>query len=261
MNRISFEVEGVNYDVRRPKPEEDVKAQAVYNKKFSEALKNDALLRDALLDHMTKQGLWSSEIEKEIEGLRQLIANDRDRIKAANMKKSEGLEISKRIRGNLDRLTYLNRHQNRLDKLTADAQAEQARFEYLVSACTVDSKTGKQVYKDLNDYLDKASKAEDELSYKASMNMMYLLANVDPDAEGQTEENKFLRRFGYVDEKLRYIDKNGKLIDADGRHIDEQGRLIKWNEDFTKSELIDFDGKLVDEKGEPLIQEGEWYDD
>lgn len=261
MNRLTFEVDGVKYDVRRPKPEEEVKAQAVYNKKISEALANGSLFRDTLLNHMTVQGLWSSEIQKEVDSLKIEINKNRDKLKARGFKKSEGKRIAIKIRTDLDRLNYLNRHVNRLDLMTAEAQAEQARFEYYVSACTVDTKTGTQVYKNLDDYREKAALAEDNLSFQASTKLMYLFADVDPDAESQSEENKFLRKFGYVDDKLRLVDEKGRLVDSDGKYIDEQGRYIKWNEDFTVSSYVDSLGNDVDALGEPIIEVGEWLDD
>lgn len=256
MNRIKFKVDDVEYCVRKPKPDEVNKGQAVWNKKWSAALQDNAPLRLKVLDILTQQGLWDSALQEESKNLEISIQKNRDVLDKGGIKKSEARKIAIQIRLDLNRLNYINRNKNSLDRITAESQADQARFEYYVSVCTVTPDTDKPIFKDLAEYLERSKDANDDLTYQASMKMMYLLADVDPDAESNTSENKFLREFGFVDEKLRLIDGNKKLIDADGRHIDEEGRFVKWNEDFTISTFVDIDGNPVDSEGNPLSKEG-----
>ena len=93
-----------------------------------------------------------------------------------------------------------------------------------------------------------------------------MLFGLDKDYENTLPENKFLKKYKFVDDKLRFIDKKGRLIDSEGRLIDESGRFIDENGNFVDKygNKVDAEGDYVvepepflDENGKPIILEEE----
>jgi hypothetical protein len=76
-----------------------------------------------------------------------------------------------------------------------------------------------------------------------------MLYGLDNDYESNLPENKFLKKFKFVDDKLRLVDKKGRLIDAEGRLIDESGRFI------------DEEGNFVDKYGNRVTSDGDYLVD
>jgi hypothetical protein len=83
--------------------------------------------------------------------------------------------------------------------------------------------------------------------------MLYCLDN---DYEEKLPENKFLKQYKFVDDKLRFINKEGKLVDEEGRLLDENGRFIN-----DKGEYVDKDGNLVTLDGEYVVEFKPFLDD
>jgi len=133
----------------------------------------------------------------------------------------------------------LNSEVNSLDKHTAEAQAENARFNYLLTAALVYNDTKKPVYSGLDDYLNKANES---YSLTAAEKYAYLTYNLDENYDDELVENKFLRDYGFADEQNRLINSDGHLIDTEGKLIDEFGYYVND------------DGKRVNEDGEIFVE-------
>ena len=73
-------------------------------------------------------------------------------------------------------------------------------------------------------------------------------------------ENKYLKKFNYIDNKLRLIDKDGRLITEDGKHIDENGNFVKWEKDGTCTK-VDPVGRAVNDAGDFDIAHSPFLDD
>ena len=141
-----------------------------------------------------------------------------------------------------------------LDNHTAEGQADNARFNYLISACLVySSNKDKKYFKNYEEYL---SKAAEPIAIKAAQVLANMLYGLDNDYEKKLPENKFLIKYKFVDNKLRLVNKEGKLVDNEGRLIDEFGRFI--NE---KGEYVDKNGNLVDENGDYITDFKPFTDD
>ena len=80
--------------------------------------------------------------------------------------------------------------------------------------------------------------------------------SLDNDYESNLPENKFLKKYKFIDDKLRLVDKKGRLIDADGKLIDEEGRYID-----DQGNYIDKYGNRVDKDGEYLVESKPFLDD
>jgi hypothetical protein len=141
-----------------------------------------------------------------------------------------------------------------LDTHTAEGQADNARFNYLVSACTVYNDSKKPYFSSYEDYNSKSG--TDLVAGLAAQNLAGMLYGLDSDYEEKLPENKFLKQYKFVDDKLRLVNKQGQLVDSEGRLIDEDGRFI--NE---KGEFVDKDGNTVDKKGDYVIEFSPFLDD
>ena len=140
-----------------------------------------------------------------------------------------------------------------LDSHTAEGQADNARFNYLVSACVVYKDSKKKYFKDYEDYLNRSSELVAIYGAQKLASMMY---GLDSDFEKKLPENKFLIKYKLVNDNLEFVDSQGRLVDAEGRLIDANGRFI--NE---AGEFVDKDGNLVDQEGEYLIEFSPFLDE
>jgi hypothetical protein len=250
---INKEGKEVELLVRSPSAEDQKQATKVYNQAFSDAIKSKAIVRAKLDDVLTEQGLWDGNKQVKfleyqttiLEGERQLakggISINQARDIALNMKKAR------------EDLKELISVKTNLDIHTAEGQADNARFNYLVSACTVYSDTKEQYFKGYDDYLNRSGEVAALLSAQHLAAMIY---GLDNDYEDKLPENKFLKKYKFVDTKLRLINKEGKLVDSDGRLIDESGRFIN-----DKGEFVDKDGNVVDQEGDYVVDFKPFLDD
>jgi hypothetical protein len=83
-----------------------------------------------------------------------------------------------------------------------------------------------------------------------------MIYGLDNNYEANLPENKFLKKYKFVDDKLRYINKNNQLTDRDGRLVDEQGRFIDKAGNF-----VDKYGNRVDSEGEYIAEFKPFLDD
>ena len=142
---------------------------------------------------------------------------------------------------------------NSLDSSTAEGQADNARFDYLVSATLVYNDSNKPYFKDLADYRNKNTEA---VSLEAARRLAQKLYGLDSNHEQNLAENKFLREFDFVDEDLRLLNKDGKLVDREGNLVNEDGRYID-----EEGNLIDVDGNRVNEEGDYEFKRQPFLDD
>jgi len=252
-NKETFTIDGTEFAVLRPGPRENREAQKVFNSTFSSVLKNGGLLRESLWKHMKDQGLWDDEMEKKYKTLLNTI-NDNELILSKggiSLKKARSIAIS--IKKARNEIQYLLAKRNALDINTAEGQAENAKFNALVAMSLVYNDSGEKVYSNVDEYTENAS---EEKAYKAASILADMIYGVNDDFESTLPENKFLKEWNFVDEKLRLVDDKKRLIDEDGRLINEYGYLV--NED---GKPIDKNGIPLDENGNYLVEKQPFLDD
>jgi hypothetical protein len=105
----------------------------------------------------------------------------------------------------------------------------------------------------MEDYLNRSTES---VALMAAQNLANMLYGLDNDYESNLPENKFLKKYKFVDEKLRLVDKKGRLIDNEGRLIDESGRYVDENGSF-----VDKFGNKVDADGEYIVEQQPFLDD
>jgi hypothetical protein len=249
------EVEGkeVEFLVKSPSMQNQKEATKVYNTAFSDALKSKAIVRAKLDDLLVEQGLWDDAKQMKFATLQAQILEGERKLAKGGISLREAKEEALKMKKLREDLRELISVKTSLDTHTAEGQADNARFNYLVSACTV-YKDNERPY--FNSYEDYNSRSGDVVAVLAAQNLAGMLYGLDSDYEEKLPENKFLKQYKFVDSELRLIDKQGRLIDKEGRLIDENGRFI--NE---KGEYIDKNGNLVDKDGEYVVEFSPFLDD
>ena len=130
-----------------------------------------------------------------------------------------------------------------LEENTAEALADNARFDYFVANCTFYKDSGKRVYNSVEDYNKRSS---DSVAFTAASMLGNILYNLDSDFEKNLPENKWLNMFNLTDDEGSLVNSEGKTVDSEGRLINEQGHFL------------DEDGNRVDANGIPLDKDGNY---
>lgn len=228
-------------------------AQKVYNQAFSDAVKSGCIVRARLDDLLKEQGLWDENKQIKFNTLQQQILDNEKSLSKGGISLKMAKEIAIKTKGLREEMRDLISVRTNLDNHTAEGQADNARFNYLISCCLVYSISKDKYFKNYEEYLSRAS---EPIAIKAAQVLANMLYGLDNDYEKKLPENKFLLKYKFVDEKLRLVNKDGKLVDVDGRLIDENGRFV--NE---KGEFVDKSGNLVDANGDYLTDFKPFIDD
>jgi hypothetical protein len=258
MNIDTFKIKIDNieedFTIKSPSLADQREAQKVYNQAFSDAVKSGCIVRARLDDLLKEQGLWDDNKQAKFNKLQQQILDHEKTLSKGGINLKAAKEIAVKMKDLREDLRELISVRTNLDNHTAEGQADNARFNYLISSCLVYSNNkDKKYFKNYEDYL---SRAAEPIAIKAAQVLANMLYGLDNDYEKKLPENKFLVKYKFVDDKLRLINKEGKLVDIDGRLIDEFGRFI--NE---KGEYVDKNGNLVDENGDYVTDFQPFTDD
>jgi len=243
----------VEFLVRSPSLQDQREATKVYNQSFSEALKAKAVVRAKLDDLLVEQGLWDNEKQARFTELQNKILEGERKLAKGGIPLKDAKELALEMRKTREDIRELISVKTNLDTHTAEGQADNARFNYLVSACTVYSNNKEPYFKSYEDYNNRSA---DPVALLAAQNLAGMIYGLENDYEDKLPENKFLKQYKFVDDKLRLVNKEGKLVDEKGRLIDENGRFI--NE---KGQFVDKNGNLVDDKGDYVVEFSPFLDD
>ena len=145
-----------------------------------------------------------------------------------------------------------------LDSITCEGKADAARFNFLFSQCLVYSNTEEPYFKEgFDEYM---ANQDDPVAVTGATEFFYLMSGTE-DLDEKLPENKFLKKFDYVDDN--HIDENGNLIkwinDDEYIFVDITGREVTktgdWDVEF--SPFLDDDGNpvIVDEDEEEEVEE------
>lgn len=239
--------------IRSPSLHDQRESQKVYNQSFSDAVKSGSIVRAKLDDLLKDQGLWDDAKQAKFTTLQQEILNGEKSLSKGGISLNQARSIAIRMRKLRDEMRELISVRTNLDTHTAEGQADNSRFNYLVSACLVYNNTKKPYFTSYEDYLNRSGDVVAVLGAQKLANMLY---GLDSDFEQKLPENKFLTKYKFVNEELRYVDKNGRLTDEEGRLVDESGRFI--NEE---GKFVDKEGNLVDETGDYINDFQPFLDD
>ena len=240
--------EEIELVVNKPNTKQLLDAEKVYKKAFRQALEEGAMLRKKLGLYMKEQGIWTEEQEKEyISLIKEINLLDYKLNKGKDesgdkLKLSEAKEIALTLREKRDDFRQLIATRQELDHLTAEGQADTEKFSYLVFTCTKNYLTQKNYFIDFEDYQNKSN---DRASVDAARYIGEIVYEIDPDYENSLTENRFLKRFKFVNNDNKLIDKDGNFIDRDGNSLDEEGFLLND------------EGKRININDLPLLEDDE----
>jgi len=244
--KVKIEDQEVSVMVRSPSVQDQKEATKAYNTAFSDALKAKAVVRAKLDDLLVEQGLWDEAKQAEFNKLQSEILESERKLAKGGIPLSQAKDIALNMKDLRDKIRSLISVKTNLDTHTAEGQADNARFNCLVSACTVYEDSKQSVFSSLENYLERSV---EPVALLAAQNLANMIYGLDNDYENNLPENKFLKQYKFVDSKLRLINKEGKLVDSEGRLTDEAGRFI------------DKDGNFVDKFGNRVTEEGEYIVD
>lgn len=250
MEEIRFEVDGKEYYLVPITADIVRKAQTFYNKAFRKAMEDGCLLKKRLDSYMREQGLWDDKREQDYNKLVREIADLEFKLNKGGIKISEAKNLALSLRDKRWELRELITERTELDSKTAEGQAENQRFNYLVFSCVYDFLTRKPVFSSFDDYLNNINS---EIALQAANKLANHIYGVEEDFENTLVENKFLKRFNFVDDKGRLINKEGKLIDEQGNLINEEGYRIDAD-----GNRIDINNNLIPST---TVENAEFLDD
>jgi len=236
-----FTFEGKDYFIKPANAASSIEAQKVYNRAFKKAIEEGAILKKSLEDHMRRQGLWDDGKQEEYEDLVKRSADIEYKIKSGFYKKAsqardKSIEL-KKIRNELSSLLMVR---NSMDSNTADGQADNERFFYLITACVYDYETQRPVYTSLEDYNDKA---ETELAMKCASEFANFAYGLEENFEDGFIENRVLKKLNLLNDKGQLTNKHGQRVDLDGNLLNEEGARI------------DKDGNRIDINNNPVLDD------
>lgn len=250
---ITLNSKDVDFLIKSPSLVEQREAQKVYNQAFSDAVKSGCIVRGRLEDLLKEQGLWDDNKQLKMTTLQQEILDGEKSLAKGGISINAAKQIAVKMKNLREDLRDLISVRTNLDNHTAEGQADNARFNYLVSSCLVYKDSKKKYFDNYEDYLNRAS---EPVAIRAAQVLANMLYGLDNDYEKKLPENKFLLKYKLVDENLRYINKDGKYVDIDGRLVDENGRYIN-----DKGQFVDKNGNLVDDNGEYVTDFKPFTDD
>ena len=251
--KVNIDGKETELEIRAATLADQRESQKVYNQAFSDAVKSGSIVRAKLDDLLKDQGLWDDKKEIEFKTLqKQILEGEKKLAKGGiSLKAAKNLAINlQQFRNSLRDLISVKTN---LDSHTAEGQADNARFNYLVSACVVYKNNGNKYFKNYEDYLNKAA---DTVSIVAAQKLASIMYGLDNDFEKKLPENKFLIKYKFVNDNLQLVDTEGRLVDEEGRLIDSNGRFI--NEE---GKFVDKDGNLVDAGGDWIVEFEPFLDD
>lgn len=245
--KITIEDKELELAVVKPSAQVIQEANIEYGRTFNRLLKAGVVLQQELEDELRKRGLWDDEKQQEYEKLQKEFIDGEYRLDRGGIKLSEGVDIAKRMRKNRQKWQWLVAKRVAMQTNTAEAQADQARFNFMVQRCLVYNETGEQYFKTLDDYYNHSN---EEIAIVAAIKFSVLTKEYDENMEANLPENKFLKEWGLLDDKLRLVDKQGRLVDEDGNLVDEEGFLVDVG-----GNRIDINGNPINVEKRPFLDE------
>jgi hypothetical protein len=216
---------------------------------WNQCITEGVLTKKELGKLMRDRGIWDEDKDQEEKAIIQELQDlERKLFLGGGDKKrklSEGQNIAISMRRLRAKLRELIGERISLEENTAEALADNAKFDYFVADCTFYA-NGQKVYKDVEDYNQKSS---DQIAFAAAGALAEMMYQVDTKFEEGLPENKFLKKFNLVNDELSLVNKDGVLVDANGKKINELGYYVD-----DEGRRIDKDGNLLNEDGTYVIQ-------
>jgi hypothetical protein len=264
MSRKEFKItEGngqeVTLAVRQPQYQDYEEADGIYAVKVASIVRENTgrkklLLRSQLETFLRENGIWTDEDEKKMLKLHKELEEKLKKLSKGGMKvKGEGRPLAISVMDTRKEIVKIRGKRQVFDDITIESISENERVDYLIYSCTVYAKDGNNYWDSFEDMKnDKTSEAY----RKASVLLLEMIYNISPEFEKNLPENKWLKKYGFIDEELNYVDsKTGEKVDRDGRPVKDIQEEIQKQLAILQGDIVEEAPFIDDETGEPVIKE------
>ena len=234
------------FAVRLPSYKVMEEANKLKSKVFRESLDAGDMLRDQLEDILRQKGLWNDQRQIEYDTLRKEILDREYQLQKGGIKLIDAKELALQMKEKRQRMVDMLSGRSDLDSQTCEGKSENARFNYLFAHSLVynDDELTPFYPNGLEDYV---VDMDNPIAIKGATEFYYLLSGTE-NLDDKLPENKFLKRFKFVDDRYRLVEKgSSRLVDREGKYVDEYGNYIEYNEDGTYY-YVDINGRKLDEE-------------
>lgn len=238
-NKKTFNLEDKTYFVTKPRAEEELEAKKYFNAGFQAALKQGALFRLSLQKHLEEQGLWGPDKEKELLAHKKVIFEGLKTLNKGKIKLKDAKKIALEVFETRRKIQVLLEDVNNMDSVTAEAQGDQEKFNYLISACTYDENDNK-VFSSVQDYINRS---EQPLGRAAAVAFASHYYGLDADFEKTLPEIQFLMKFKFVNDNLEFVNEKGEKVDKDGKKLETSVETDSGEEE--SGPFLDDDGTEI----------------
>lgn len=226
--------------VRKPTQSDQRNGSADYNKAFRDAIESGAYLRDKLNEHLIKQGVWSADKQKLSEDLSSKIGEKELILKKGGIPLKKARSIAIDLKALRNQFRELISTRVNYDNNTAEGQADNARFDYMICVNILNPETKQRIFNSAEEYNDASSQP---WVIKAATEIASMFYNIETPPE-----DKFLLEYKMVNEDGQLINKQGHLIAIDEsgveKLIDKEGYYIAYDESGN-SYRVNYSGEKV----------------
>ena len=234
------------FAVRLPSYKVMEEANKLKSKVFRESLDSGDMLRDQLEDILRNKGLWNDQRQIEYDTLRKEILDREYQLQKGGIRLNDAKALALEMKEKRQRMVDMLSGRSDLDSQTCEGKSENARFNYLFAHSLVynDDELTPFYPNGLEDYV---VDMDNPIAVKGATEFYYLLSGTE-NLDDKLPENKFLKKFKFVDDKYRLVEKgSARLVDRDGKYVDEYGNYVEYNEDGTYY-YVDVNGRKLDEE-------------
>ena len=252
VKKVTVKVNGEErvVEIHKPTPKIEAEGNMASSKVFAKLVKEKAedgksayILRSQLNSYLADIGIYSDEDINDINTFGDRIKELEELLAKGGRKKSEGREAAIELRKLRYAMYTLLMRQTQFDKNTVEHFADNARMNYLVTKC-ICFEGGAPIWTSVDDY-ESDSALQDMLAEPVGI-LAGMISQYDPEFENNLPENKFLKKYGFCDDKYRLINKDGQLVDTAGNLIDEDGnQVVKVEEPESVGEFLEDEGDVV----------------
>ncbi len=257
--RQEFEVtqpdgKNVKLVVRKPEYEDIEHADKVYAIKISSLIKENAgrklLSRQELNKYLKEAGIWTEAEEKEVEKLQTEVADTLTAMRKGGKGLTDGRSMAIKVMDRRQEIMRIMAKKQSFDDVTLESFAETEKIDYLVYCSTLYADSGSNYWDSFEDMKnDKLS----DVYRKASVLSMKVIYDIDNEFDKNLPENKWLKKYGFIDEELNYTDrKTGEKVDREGKPIKELEEKIQKIRDNIQGDIVEEAPFIDEETGKPV---------
>jgi len=245
-----FDIDGNKYTVIKPTNKIRRESDAIFAKAYRKAVKDGYYLEAEIDDILKERGINIDDMEKQRDYLIEEIRQKEVFLASKKYKDDqEAKDIVWKIKELRNKLEQVGSARSELSSQTANAIAENRRFNFYGYACVLEE-NGDRVWESFEEF----ENDESELAIKAANELVILVYQMSQESITEIvsnyTENLWMKKKNMIDEDMNLIDSKGRKIDRDGRFVDDDGNFIdeKGNRIDKFGNKLDDEGNLIDLK-------------